>query len=549
MPSVDELPPLESAPAARKEPRRLTWATVLDSRWLPAGIIAFGILLRLVRYLADRSLWLDESLLTLNLLHRSYAELLEPLDFGQGAPTGFLMLQKLSIDLFGDAEWALRLFPLLAGILSLLLFFAVARRLLAARAVPLALLLFATVEPFVRYSAEAKQYGFDVAIALALFYVFLLVVGAGRLTPGRAAVLGLAGAVAVWLSYPAVFVLAGIALASAVAVARSRDRRGAAMLAAAAGSWAVSFLAVYLLSLGEVVALREGVSRAVAPGSRALVKNLYVTFSDPGLMPRTVVGLAAVLGLVGAVAIWRRRGELPVLAAAGTIGAALVAGYLGKYPVGQRFTLYLLPVALIFVVAGAVELFRRAERATALMFGVAFLALVMASPVARATVHLFSPPGVEDIKPILRAIDERWQPGDTLYVYGNSQYALRYYLECRDCSGVPRRLGRLWPATPSRGPAQSAPALVSDSPSLVIGRQGRGQLELYLGDLNELRGRERVWLLFAHSFPLTRHDLTEPLDRMAPRLECVEHGVAFACVHDFSNAPRTPLPSDASDAS
>ena len=36
------------------------------------AILAFGVALRLVRYFADRSLWLDESLLTINLMTRSY---------------------------------------------------------------------------------------------------------------------------------------------------------------------------------------------------------------------------------------------------------------------------------------------------------------------------------------------------------------------------------------------------------------------------------------------------------------------------------------------
>src|SRR5881392_4485369 len=61
------------------------------------ALIALGIVLRLARYLANRSLWLDEVLLARNILDRSFTGLLAPLDLNQAAPIGFLMLQKLAV--------------------------------------------------------------------------------------------------------------------------------------------------------------------------------------------------------------------------------------------------------------------------------------------------------------------------------------------------------------------------------------------------------------------------------------------------------------------
>src|SRR2546430_17722328 len=62
---------------------RLVWA-----------IVVLGIVLRTIRYFSDRSLWLDESYLALNVLGRSYSQLSGSLDFNQGAPVGFLYLEK-----------------------------------------------------------------------------------------------------------------------------------------------------------------------------------------------------------------------------------------------------------------------------------------------------------------------------------------------------------------------------------------------------------------------------------------------------------------------
>ena len=67
--------------------------------WL---IIVFGIVVRLVQYLSNRSLWADEAALALNIVNRSYSELGQPLDYDQAAPIGFLWLEKLAIDIFGN---------------------------------------------------------------------------------------------------------------------------------------------------------------------------------------------------------------------------------------------------------------------------------------------------------------------------------------------------------------------------------------------------------------------------------------------------------------
>ncbi len=86
------------------------------------SLVALGIILRLRQYLANRSLWLDEAMLALNIIHKDFGELVGKLDYEQGAPLGFILLEKLAATLIGDGERALRLLPLLAGCASLVLF-------------------------------------------------------------------------------------------------------------------------------------------------------------------------------------------------------------------------------------------------------------------------------------------------------------------------------------------------------------------------------------------------------------------------------------------
>src|SRR5882724_6528116 len=107
--------------------------------------ITLGALLRLALYLRNRSLWYDEALLALNILHRPFAGLFDTLDYHQGAPIGFLLLEKLATTIGGGSEFVLRFMLLLFGI----------------------------NEPLIYYSSEVKQYSCDVAITLFLLWAIV----------------------------------------------------------------------------------------------------------------------------------------------------------------------------------------------------------------------------------------------------------------------------------------------------------------------------------------------------------------------------------------
>ncbi len=93
------------------------------------GLLLIGVLLRVLRYFANRPLWLDEAALANNIRERTFAGLTRPLDWGQGAPIGFLWLEKSVCNLLGTSEYSLRLVPLIAGLLCLPLFYLVCKRL------------------------------------------------------------------------------------------------------------------------------------------------------------------------------------------------------------------------------------------------------------------------------------------------------------------------------------------------------------------------------------------------------------------------------------
>jgi hypothetical protein len=90
------------------------------SRWWlsPTAVtilVILGTVLRGCAWFNDRNLWIDESMLALNLVERGPARLLEPLDWNQGAPVGFLLASKAIISGLGITERSLRRVPLVGS--------------------------------------------------------------------------------------------------------------------------------------------------------------------------------------------------------------------------------------------------------------------------------------------------------------------------------------------------------------------------------------------------------------------------------------------------
>src|SRR5262249_5309444 len=143
------------------------WFQPATLEWL---FVALGIILRLRFFLDDRSLWRDEADLANNLVNRTFSGLTQPLDYNQGAPLLFLFLEKGLINLLGNRDYLLRLFPLFAGCIALILMGQIAGKYWGTTGL-FAVLGLAISWPLTYYSAMVKQYSGDVMITLLLLFL------------------------------------------------------------------------------------------------------------------------------------------------------------------------------------------------------------------------------------------------------------------------------------------------------------------------------------------------------------------------------------------
>jgi 4-amino-4-deoxy-L-arabinose transferase-like glycosyltransferase len=404
-------------------------------RHAPILVFALGAALRLRQYLYGRSLWVDEAFLSLNVAQRSFGGLVDPLGWDQTAPLLFLWLEKAAVTLFGVNEYALRLVPLLTGLLLIPAMFALGKRLLGRPAGVVAATIAALSPLLIRYANEADSYSVDALVTAVLAILTLHVLDSPE--DGRAWLwLALAGAFGVAASTPSVFVLAGVGAALLAAPAVRRSPRGLARTVALGALWCVLFGLVYFLVLRPAASsefLRQFFGPAFldpgAPNFRSrLVEAVWRTVHPTIYLPSIpVAAKALVLGVAaaGLVSLSRRRGAATAALFALPFAGAYAAAIVEQYPIVQRTMLFAAPLLIVLLIAGgmaASEWLPRAIARPALILG----ALALTLPAAGAGVRDALDPWHDwDARTAVRDLERLSAPGEPVYVtyYARPGYA------------------------------------------------------------------------------------------------------------------------------
>ena len=176
-------------------------------------LIIIGIVLRFSNYLYNRSLWTDEAWVALDVLTRSFKEIffndISHVVLPAIPPVGFLLIEKLSVNIFGNNEYALRLFLFLCGILSVVFLGVLLKKWTDRITTSIALSFFVFSVALINYSAQCKQYSVDMFTAIVL-YLVATYFQAKSASMGRILIFALIGMAGMFISHTAIFVLGGI---------------------------------------------------------------------------------------------------------------------------------------------------------------------------------------------------------------------------------------------------------------------------------------------------------------------------------------------------
>ncbi len=442
-----------------------------------AVLLLLGVVLRIRQYLTDRSLWLDEAMLTLGILHHNFAGLLQqPMEYQQSAPIGYLFSVKAFTLLLGDSEYTLRLFSLLAGCAALLLIARLAWQHLDKTGAIIAVALFACAPSLVYYTSEAKQYMGDVLVSLLFLCLFFRTIQ----KPAAARdflLLGVAGTLLLWFSHPSVFVAASVGLILFVNYWVNKDKQRMLWMALCGVTWGISLAILYVVNLRYLAASEfflnywQGGFLPLPLNPAWFVKIWAGLLQDP-LGMQVLPWLAFLIFLAGIVFLFRRDWRLGAVALS-PLPVALVASALHKYSLLGRMLLFATPL-FILILAGGVDGLASLLKNRYLSHGSRLIlaAYLIWTPLNVSFAEFVQPKMRENIKPTLEYLSEYRKPGDTLYVYYNAAPAFRFYA--------------------------SQYRLALDN--TVIGVDHSADPKAYYAELNQLDGRKRVWLLFSHVY-------------------------------------------------
>lgn len=500
----------ERVPTGTESPRRSLIARLNAPRsdealrrdaWLAVWV---GIVIRVSQYIWNRSLFIDEAALALNIRERSYLSLTQTLDHAQAAPLGFLFLQKTLWHVLGDNPYVLRLPSLIAGIAALVLFVYLARRFLPKHLVPAAVALMAVSEYAIFWGTDTKEYAFGLLGTIVLLLLALRFVDAPDRTNGLA--LGAAGALLPWFALAPVIVMTGIGAVLAILF-----RRRLTVLAPVFGLWLLAVPSVLhlatTLSPEDAAYFRadwwdgflplpftEGWTREYW---RALVNNFYDPLGFGYPVPTFIAMAGAVAGLLWLT--WKAPSASSLLCSAVAATALISMG--GQYPVTARWVytgrvcLFLVPLAYLAIIAGAAWIRHRTYSMA--------LALTPALLTAPATL-VDLPYSRGEVEAVLRHVARNARRADQVYLYYGTRLAEQYY----------------------------APQIQA---TIVRGVCSHDDPYQYYLDLDRVRGNARAWVVLAHNF-YQEHQLFKQFLSESHQLSALDTRLASAVLYDLEGS-------------
>jgi len=401
---------------------------------LLAGLTALALVVRLIGL--DGGLWYDE-IRTLVDSVRSPLSRIVTVFAGDNQHTLYSVLANISVQVFGDHPWSLRLPSALAGAATVPVLYLFAREFARHTEALLAALLLAVSYHHVWFSQSAR--GYAILTLLAVLSSWLLLRGLRRGAPSDFVWYGVVAALGVYTHVSMVFLVASHALACLLPLGSPFSAAGLVRWRMPLIGFVVAGLCSSLLYAPVLLEVRHSVAKAANPmrgatpawAVRELLRGLEIGWGG-------AIGALAGIGLLG-LGLWnylrKNRFVLVVFLLPGilTIAAAVAL----QRPVRPRFFVFLIGFALLIIVRGAIEagrlLWRRGAPGAGFRLG-AVLVIGMAVASATTLPKLYRYPK-QDFEGAMRFVDASRLAGDVVATAGPASYPYLEYFR-RDWPAV-----------------------------------------------------------------------------------------------------------------
>lgn len=306
-------------------------------------ILIPSIFLRIKFYLLARPFWNDECALALNLVNFNLINCFKSLSYGQAAPPLFLVISEMFSCLIPNVELSLRFFPLISSILSIFVFYFLAKNTLIKKSTILfALLLFCFNYQLIYYSQEFKQYSSDVLIFISILASYFYI-DIQNISKKKLILWGIVFALCIWLSFPSLFAI--FSILSILALKNLKEYKKIFILSIPI---IISFICFYISqnNLASSKFLHEYwqtgfISSNLNNLFSILINYFRFSFNNLFLFILFFIGL-----ILCSTKIKSEKSLIlfiPIL-------LAICLSYFSIYPFSSRISLYLVPIFILFIV-------------------------------------------------------------------------------------------------------------------------------------------------------------------------------------------------------
>jgi hypothetical protein len=343
---------------------------------------------------------------------------------------GFFGSSGFSFD-WGSTE-ASRLLPVLAGCAAVLMAWPAALTVLRPVEALVVTGYLAFSQDLIAASSQVKPYSLDVFISLFLLWCTVPLFDE-QPTRQKLSTAAIGGSLAIWFSFPAIFVMVGFAVALLISILRSRHRNSLWSILPVLLLWATSAGLAYWFSFRPgLLNLRLAAADAnyqfpiyslnIAFGWLfTALRAIAATMTSVRLAPVAVVALITAI----VIALSRRDTVAAVLGAPAIL--CLLASVAQCYPWFPRLLFFLVPLLAILIVSEIGWLVRAnllSMRRPVVAVAVAGLTYSCVSAIKNVGLH---PTGFDDPRSAVAAIVAAWQPGDGIYASDAGMPPLLYY--------------------------------------------------------------------------------------------------------------------------
>lgn len=457
------------------------------------AILFSGILLSTIQFIYNRSLWLDEAMISLNIITKNSLELLKPLDYEQVAPILFLQIEKLFSLLLPKSEYGLKLFPLLSYLGSLYFFYRILKLIFKNQyTIILSLSLFVFNATLIYYSSEVKQYMTDV---LVITFMYFLILKNYKKDESKYYLLVFCGAASIFLSNIAPIILFTLGIHSLYNYLINKPLIFK-YLTFTFSVWLITFLIYYYYFIHDHPSkeyminywLKEDAFMPCNPFSLNFYIFLYDKFEMifTSLIPFSRTGEISLcfLFLIGSIIlIYRKKIDVLILIFTPLI-LHLILSANKLYPFDLRLLLYISPILIITISFGFESTINFIFKTLKIKIN-KFLALIIPLIPLFMFLKIGIPLKMEEIKENIFHIQKHIIKKDKIYVFYGALPAFKYYKHINYIKGHLE--------------------IIYDSKNI-------NNKDKYIDELKKINGR--IWLLFSHKFSDVEYNIIKKLDSL-----------------------------------